>query len=192
MQEYNPHKESHKQASLMIDEVDRKTYAKDQIVWFVKQGQQINQDADYIDYNFYRTFRRGKREPWESRIVVCNSRPTDLPNSLLSGEDAVKPLCTMRSDLTALPEADFEKQKKHWWQMKKQYDSHYRACYTIRFQLKPAAVDSQLLFKGQQYSNPNSFDVRWEAGADMAAPKEHRESTTTTTELDRHWEPNNP
>lgn len=81
----------------------------------------------------------------------------------------------MKSDLTALPNEEFEKHKKHWWQFNSKSRTHYRARYTIRFLLNPATLDSQLLFKGKEYNKPNSFEVVWEAGAEMSAPKEHRQ-----------------
>jgi hypothetical protein len=88
----------------------------------------------------------------------------------------------MKSDLTDVPRSRFQKKKKRWWQFWKKYQTHYRANYTIRFLLKPACVDSELLFEGQKYSKDNSFQVTWEAGANIAAPREFRQDYSQ----DRH------
>lgn len=172
----------------MRDPIDKKTYAQDQVVWFVRQGQEISEDQKHIDRQFFRTYLKGQRQPWDSRIVICNSRAKNLPDSLKEGEEAVKTLCTMRSDLTSVPDSEFEKRKKHWWQCNKS-ETHYQAKYTIRFQLNSAGIDSQLLFKGQQYSKPNSFNIQWEAGANMAAPKEHRKEVQAN--YDRYYRDGN-
>jgi hypothetical protein len=174
-QVYNPLKPAHQRAKLETDPCDRKTYATNQVAWFVRQGQPISQDKDHIDRAFERTFFKDKREPWKSTIVICNSYARELPDSLVEHEGTVKPLCVMTSDLTSVPVSSFEKKKKRWWKFKSSEKSYFRACYTIRFEMKPAAIDSQLLFQDKPFSMPNSFEVRWEAGADMAAPKEHRQ-----------------
>ena len=177
IQRYNPRNVAHQQAQLHKCPIENKTYANDQVIWFVKQGQQIDQDEDHVDHEFWRRFLKGKCKPWEDRIVICNSGAKDLPNSFKSNEGAVKMLCTMRSDLTSVPYSDFEKRKKRWWRWWNKYETHYRADFTIRFQLKPASIDTQLLFKGQRYNTPNSFTVQWDEGVNMAAPKEHRSDT---------------
>jgi hypothetical protein len=79
-QEYDPTRKAHQQADLFIDPIDKKKYAKGQIRWFIKQGQPVKQDNPHIDHKFYRTFCKGGIEPWESQIVVSNSRLRDLPD----------------------------------------------------------------------------------------------------------------
>ncbi len=88
----------------------------------------------------------------------------------------------MKSDLTKVPAHRFEKKgKKSWWKCWKEYTPHYQAAYKIRFLLKPASVDSELWFSGEKYGEAKDFEVIWEAGANMAAPREHRQE-----DLDRH------
>jgi hypothetical protein len=77
----------------------------------------------------------------------------------------------MKSDLNSVDLAEFEKKKKRWFQFWKKYQTHYKASYTIRFELKPAAIETKLRFNGREFNVPNSFEVRWEAGAYVAAPK---------------------
>lgn len=90
--------------------------------------------------------------------------------------DGVKPLCTLKSDLTEVPLTKFEKKQVPWFLCWKSRETHYKASYKIRFHLKPAHIDSELWFGGTKYGDA-SFEVRWEAGADMASPREHRTST---------------
>jgi hypothetical protein len=50
--------------------------------------------------------------------------------------------------------------------------THYRARYHIRFNIRPAGVDFELRFKGTRYNEANSFEVQWEEGAAISAPRE--------------------
>lgn len=90
----------------------------------------------------------------------------------------------MTSDLTSVPLSSFEKKKKRGWQFWKKYQTHYKASYTIRFLLKHASVESELLFRGQKYNQANSFHVTWDVGANVAAPREHRKHEESSP--DRH------
>ena len=80
----------------------------------------------------------------------------------------------MRSDLRSVDQSNFEKHKKRWWEPSSKAQTHLSAKYVIRFILNAAGIDSKLLFQGKEYSEHNSFEVIWEAGYDMPAPKEHR------------------
>lgn len=82
----------------------------------------------------------------------------------------------MKSDLTQVPLVRFEKKKKSWYACWDSFETHYKAQYKIRFQLKPAHIDSEMWFGGQKYGDA-SFEVMWEDGAKMAAPREHRRSS---------------
>ena len=82
----------------------------------------------------------------------------------------------MKSDPTKVSVSDVEKQKKRWFQSWKSYPDHYRAKYNINFLLKPAHLDCELWFKERKYGEAN-FEVSWEVGANIAAPREHREQS---------------
>lgn len=93
---YDPKR--HMGADLSVDPVDGLTYAKRQINWFVKQGDLIETDA--IERPFYRTLaKHGPREPYESKIVLCNSRTGLLPASLDDGESQKSGLLLNRVNL---------------------------------------------------------------------------------------------
>ena len=82
----------------------------------------------------------------------------------------------MKSDWTKVPFDRFEKKKaKSWWKCwGDDVVPHYKASYKIRFLLKPSSIDSELLFDEKKYGEAKDFEVTWEEGAQMAAPKEHR------------------
>jgi hypothetical protein len=82
----------------------------------------------------------------------------------------------MTSNLKAVDQSRFEKNKKRWYHSSSRAQTHFKAEYTIRFILNAAGIDSQLLFEGKDYNEPNSFEVVWQAGADIPAPKEHRQA----------------
>ncbi|ETI22823.1 hypothetical protein G647_06899 [Cladophialophora carrionii CBS 160.54] len=164
---YNP--SQHKGAKLKVDPVDGLTYAVDQISWFVRQGDLIESEA--IEKPFYRNLAKGgSREPYSSRIVICNSRTGSLPTSLK--DDGVELCCVMNSDLSKIDIQNFEKVKKHWWQLNKQ-PSYYKVAYGIKFILNAANIESELWFDGKKYNEPSSFRVHFESGMWRPRPKEH-------------------
>ncbi|KIW66690.1 hypothetical protein PV04_05998 [Phialophora macrospora] len=166
-QVYNP--SQHKGAKLKKDPVDGLTYAVDQIAWFVRQGDVIESEA--IEKPFYRNLAKGGlREPYSSRIVICNSRPGSLPTSLR--DDGVELCCVMNSDLSKVDVRNFEKVKKRWWQLSKQ-PSYYKVAYAIKFILNAANIESELWFDGKKYNEPSSFRVHFESGMWRPRPKEH-------------------
>ena len=67
----------------------------------------------------------------------------------------------MKSDSTQVPLVRFEKKKKSWYACWDSFETHYKAQYKIRFQLKPAHIDSEMWFGGQKYGDA-SFEVMWE------------------------------
>ncbi|KIW94189.1 uncharacterized protein Z519_05505 [Cladophialophora bantiana CBS 173.52] len=159
----------HRGAKLKVDPTDGLTYAVDQISWFIRQGDLI--ETESIERGFHRNLAKGApREPYESRIVLCNSRTGPLPSSMK--EDGVELCCVMRSDLTAVDVKNFEKVKKHWWQLKKK-PTYYKVVYNIRFMINAANIESELWFNGKKYSTPNSFRVQFESGMWRQRPKEH-------------------
>jgi len=105
-----------------------------------------------------------------------------LATKLILVADGAKILCNMKSDLTNVPLNRFEKKKKRAWQFWKSYKTHYIARYKVKFHIQPAGIDFALWFDGNEYRDPNlkSFEVEWEAGAQLAAPKDH-------LDVDRDW-----
>jgi hypothetical protein len=79
----------------------------------------------------------------------------------------------MISNLTNLGLNRFEKKKRRAWQFWKSHQTHYIAKYQVKFIVKPTGIDAELWFEGKQYSDPTSFEVAWEEGAQVSAPKEH-------------------
>lgn len=79
---YDPKR--HQGADLSVDPVDGLTYATKRINWFVKQGDLIETDA--IERPFYRNIaKNATREPYQTKLVLCNSRTGSLPASLDDG-----------------------------------------------------------------------------------------------------------
>lgn len=105
-----------------------------------------------------------------------------LVTELFLVADGAKILCNMKSDLTNVPLNRFEKKKKRAWQFWKSYKTHYIAKYNVKFCIQPAGIDFALWFDGDEYRDPNlkSFEVEWEAGAQLSAPKDH-------LDVDRDW-----
>jgi len=78
----------------------------------------------------------------------------------------------MTSDLTKVDLSEFKKHKSHWWQCGS-LPTYYSTEYEIRFVMgAAAAVEAELWFKNQKYSEPNSFKVDWEDGASVSAPRD--------------------
>jgi hypothetical protein len=89
----------------------------------------------------------------------------------------------MKSDLTNVALERFEKKKKYFWQFWKSHKTHYIAKYKVKFHIQPAGIDFSLWFDGNEYRDPNLrlFEVVWDEGAQMPAPKEH-------LDVDRDWD----
>jgi hypothetical protein len=85
----------------------------------------------------------------------------------------VETLCSLKSNLTALPLSRFVEHKKRSWWCCGVSEHYYEANYTIKFLIRPSTIDFELWFEGQKYSDNQSFGVEWEAGANLSAPKEH-------------------
>jgi hypothetical protein len=133
--------------------------------------------------------------PWDTQVVITHARRRPLPDFKSKGgktdaitfdcpfpprltrsafSDDIHSLCTIKADFTSLPLGEFEKQRKHWWPTPKN-ETYYEARYTIRFLFRPASIDTKLLFKGRIFNEPNSFSIVWDSGADVAAPRAHRQ-----------------
>ena len=91
----------------------------------------------------------------------------------------------MKSNLTSIPLTSFEKKKKRWWQFWKTYNTHYKAKYDVRFRIKPAGINFELWYNGQDFSDGSHFDVQWEdAGIQMRSPKPHRKTSEYWTKME--------
>ena len=82
-------------------------------------------------------------------------------------------MCQMTSDLTKVDLSQFQKHKKPWYSCDSSMPTYYTAAYEVRFVMRAAAaVDAELWFNNQKYNEPSSFNVEWEEGVSVPAPKE--------------------
>ncbi|KIV84831.1 hypothetical protein PV11_00585 [Exophiala sideris] len=168
-QPYDKTRVAHQRARLRADILDGKTYATEQISWFVRQGELL--ESDIVEHSFFRNIAKNKpRTPFHSQIAICYSAGA-LPNSMQ--EDGAELCYVMTSDLSRVDLKRFRKIKKHWWEFKKP-PSYYEAKYNIRFCLNAANIECELWFDDRKYNEPNSSQVQFESGMWTQRPKQHR------------------
>ncbi|KAL8726553.1 MAG: hypothetical protein Q9181_006007 [Wetmoreana brouardii] len=103
---YDP--EKHLGMELERDPLDGKMYAIDVIHWFVKKGDPVSED-NRVSYNFKRKLSPDtnlRHDHWKSTVVRSWKDRAYLPKAL--GDEA-PPLCTIKSDTSALRLENFEK-----------------------------------------------------------------------------------
>ena len=99
-QPYDKTRVAHQRAKLRSDILDGKTYATEQIDWFVKQvrplpvkfppdlltaqGQLL--ESDIVEHSFFRNLSKSEpRKPFQSQIAICYA-PGKLPESMQEGQ----------------------------------------------------------------------------------------------------------
>ncbi|KAI9771495.1 MAG: hypothetical protein M1840_002115 [Geoglossum simile] len=156
MEPYN--KDKHLGQRTWKDPLDKKLYVPEQIDWFIKQGQPVSTEKP-IEHTFTRKIDPSRpRVTWTSRLIESDVLDEQyLPYNL--SQSNAKVCCTLESDLTHLPLANFKKKNHHFYSRGNPY---FRASYSVRVIIGPADLRFELWMGGTKYSKDRPIAVEWE------------------------------
>ncbi|CAN8102288.1 unnamed protein product [Discula destructiva] len=163
---YNP--DIHFQEELKKDPLDGQTYAMNQIDWLIQKGDDIDPSMPIISAFSQKIEKGSLVRHWDSIVVISHSEPEFLPASM---KDAgAKQLCTIRSDLSGVPDSELEPRQKSkgLFTRSKRW---FNCSYEVRATVGPADLKFELWFKGQKFSqNHSPIRVTWETEGATSVP----------------------
>ena len=190
LEKYDPQNPAHLRSKRLVDPRDGKSWAEDQIDWFIKQvgttfvGCLIYHLLSTICVKGEIILTTGilkpyamKIEPgkegrlWQTHVVMSTLPRAQLPSGLNQG--GAKRLCEINSVLQDKG-VDMKRKNRHWYNRGEQY---VRARFNIKVILGAADIKFQLESKDQNVlsNDHDTIEVQWEdtkqkgTGADEAA-----------------------